>query len=91
MEEGSPLLVYTKKFAAGLAHELSTDYVVEIGMRYGNPSISAGLTKLKKARVDRIVAAPLYPQYTQSSFETAMVETRRQAKKLGPNREAAFH
>jgi len=82
MPEGSPLLVHTKRFAAGLIAELGKDYVVEIGMRYGNPSITAGLSKLKKAGVDRIVAAPLYPQYTQSSFETAVTETRQQAKKL---------
>jgi ferrochelatase len=83
MPEGSPLLVYTERFAAGLITELGSDYVVEIGMRYGNPSIAAGLSELKKAGVDRIVAAPLYPQYTQSSFETAVAETRRQAKKSG--------
>lgn len=83
MEEGSPLLVYTRRFAAGLASELSEDYVIEIGMRYGNPSIQAGLANLKKAGVDRIVAAPLYPQYTQSSFQTAVVETKKQAKELG--------
>jgi ferrochelatase len=52
-------------------------------MRYGNPSIATGLSKLKETGVDRIVAAPLYPQYTQSSFETALAETRKQAKKLG--------
>ncbi|HEY3103556.1 MAG TPA: ferrochelatase [Pyrinomonadaceae bacterium] len=86
MPEGSPLLVHTKKFAAGLASELSNggaEFVVEIGMRYGNPSIAAGLANLKRAGVDTIVAVPLYPQYTQSSFETAVVETKRQAKKLG--------
>ncbi|HEX6189434.1 MAG TPA: ferrochelatase [Pyrinomonadaceae bacterium] len=83
MEEGSPLLVYTQRFAAGLAGELSEDYVVEIGMRYGNPSIQAGLANLKKTGVDRIVAVPLYPQYTQSSFQTAVVETKKQAQKLG--------
>jgi protoporphyrin/coproporphyrin ferrochelatase len=83
MAEGSPLLVYTQRFAAGLANELSEDYVVEIGMRYGNPSIQAGLANLKEAGVDRTVAVPLYPQYTQSSFQTAVVETKKQAKKLG--------
>ncbi len=85
MPEGSPLLVYTERFATGLANELagdSNEYVVEIGMRYGNPSIAAGLAKLKQAAVDRIVVAPLYPQYTQSSFATAVAETRKQAKKL---------
>ena len=84
--EGSPLLMHTKRFAAGLANELANDadeYAIEIGMRYGNPSIAAGLRNLKNAGVDRIVAVPLYPQYTQSSFETAVVKTRKQAKKLG--------
>jgi ferrochelatase len=86
MEEGSPLLVYTARFAAGLTSELANDrddYTVAIGMRYGNPSIAAGMANLKKAGVGRIVAVPLYPQYTQSSFQTAVVETNKQAKKLG--------
>jgi ferrochelatase len=83
MPEGSPLLVHTQRFASGLITELGKDYIVEIGMRYGNPAIDAGLSKLKNAGVERIVAVPLYPQYTQSSFETAVVETRKQAKKLG--------
>lgn len=82
-DEGSPLLAHTRNFAKGLALELSPEYDVEIGMRYGNPSISTALQNLKSARVERIVVLPLYPQYTQSSFETALVETRRQAKNLG--------
>jgi protoporphyrin/coproporphyrin ferrochelatase len=86
MPEGAPLLVHTERFASGLATELSNDaneFVVEIGMRYGNPSIATAVSKLKAGQVDRIVAAPLYPQYTQSSFETAVVETKKQAKKQG--------
>ena len=85
-EEGAPLLVHTRKFAAALAEELSHDahdYSVEIGMRYGNPSIEASLGKLKNQRADKIVVVPLYPQYTQSSFQTAVAETKKQAKKLG--------
>jgi ferrochelatase len=90
MPEGSPLRVHTERFAAGLITELGNDYVVEIGMRYGNPSIAAGLRNLKNAGVDQIVAAPLYPQYTQSSFETAVAETRKQAKKLGISDRVVF-
>lgn len=85
-EEGAPLLVHTRKFAEGLANELAdnrSEYVVEIGMRYGNPSIASGLANLERNGVDQIVAAPLYPHYTQSSFQTAVVETKKQAKKLG--------
>jgi ferrochelatase len=82
-EEGSPLLVYTRRFASALAAELADEYVVEIGMRYGNPSIGAALQNLKRHNVDRILALPLYPHFTQSSFETAVVETQRRAQKLG--------
>jgi len=81
-EEGSPLMVYTRRFASALAVELADQYVVEIGMRYGNPSIGAALAKLKRSNVDRILTVPLYPHYTQSSFETAVVETKKQALKL---------
>ena len=90
MPEGSPLRVHTERFAAGLLTELGNDYALEIGMRYGNPSIATGLSRLKQAGVDRIVAAPLYPQYTQSSFETALTETRKQAKKIGITDKVVF-
>jgi protoporphyrin/coproporphyrin ferrochelatase len=82
-EEGAPLLVHTRRFASALAAELGDEHVVEIGMRYGNPSIGAAMEKLKRSNVDRILAVPLYPHFTQSSFETAVVETRRRAQKLG--------
>lgn len=47
-------------------------------MRYGNPSIGAALSRFKRDSVDRIVAFPLYPQYssaaTGSSIEKVFVE-----------------
>jgi protoporphyrin/coproporphyrin ferrochelatase len=85
-EEGSPLMVFTRRFAGALSKELSKsaqEYVVEIGMRYGNPSIRAALRKLESSGVDRVIAVPLYPQYTQSSFVTAVEETKKQAAKIG--------
>ncbi|MDX6383690.1 MAG: protoporphyrin/coproporphyrin ferrochelatase, partial [Blastocatellia bacterium] len=82
---GSPLLVYTRELAEKVAAELASDdgYVVEFAMRYGNPSISSALTKLKSADVARIFVLPLYPQYAESSYETAVVETKRVARELG--------
>src|ERR1051325_8841662 len=47
MPEGAPLLVHTERFAGGLTTELSNDaneFVVEIGMRYGNPSIATAVS-----------------------------------------------
>ena len=59
------------------------NYVVEFGMRYGNPSIKSALENLKSRGVSRIIVSPLYPQYAESSFETAIVEARRSARELG--------
>lgn len=84
--EGSPLLVHTRALAERVAERLSTDddgYVVEYAMRYGNPSIAASLAKLCAHDFSRIIVMPLYPQYAESSFETAVVETRRSATELG--------
>ena len=83
LPEGSPLLVYTRGLAQKVATRLnSNEYVVEFGMRYGNPSIKSALEKLKSHSVSRIIVLPLYPQYAESSFETAVIETRRAAKEL---------
>jgi len=84
--DGSPLLVNTRELASKLARELANRddaYLVEFAMRYGNPSIGSALKKLFAAGVSRAIVAPLYPQYAESSFETAVVETRRVAEELG--------
>jgi protoporphyrin/coproporphyrin ferrochelatase len=82
---GSPLLVYTREFAAGVIARLGKDdgFTVEYAMRYGNPSIASALKRLKSADVERVIVLPLYPQYAESSYETAVVETRRRAAELG--------
>jgi ferrochelatase len=41
--------------------------VVELGMRYGNPSIKSALEKLSQANVDKVLVFPLYPQYSSST------------------------
>jgi len=86
LSKGSPLLVHTRELATSVTEQLNESeprYIIEYGMRYGNPSIKAALTILKLSKVDRIVVLPLYPQYAESSFETAVVETRRRARELG--------
>lgn len=83
LPEGSPLLVYTHALAERVGGELGDVYAVEFGMRYGNPSIDSALQNLKSRGVSRIIALPLYPQYAESSFETAVVETKKSARELG--------
>ncbi len=76
-KDGSPLLVYSLKqrdllrgyLGEALRKEgLSPDQiVVEIGMRYGNPSIASGIEKLRAAGAASIIVLPLYPQYAAST------------------------
>lgn len=74
--EGSPLLVHTKKQAILLQGHLGTriasPFVVDFGMRYGNPSIASAIARLKAKHCNRILVFPLYPQFAASSSASAM-------------------
>ncbi len=72
MKEGSPLLVHSLSLKETLQTTLGQGFKVDLGMRYGNPSISEALDRLDSAGVDRIVVVPLYPQYAMSSTGTAL-------------------
>ncbi|MFK7841528.1 MAG: ferrochelatase [Sphingorhabdus sp.] len=62
-EDGSPLASYTRKQAAKLDDQID-GVMVDWAMRYGNPSIKSRLDSMKEAGCDRILIAPLYPQYS---------------------------
>lgn len=66
-EEGSPLLVHTKKLQKELGKILGEDFAVEIGMRYQNPSISKALDNLRKMHPEKITIIPLFPQYATAT------------------------
>ena len=80
-EEGSPLLFHTKNQLSKIKEFINKKYqniVFDIGMRYGNPSISKGLNNLRNQNCDRIIILPLYPQYcaatTGSTFDAVAEE-----------------
>jgi len=70
-DEGSPLLLISRKQVAGIAERLERRLKgpvhVELGMRYGNPSIGAALRKLTDKRCRRVLLLPLYPQYSATT------------------------
>ncbi|MEO0367390.1 MAG: ferrochelatase [Pseudomonadota bacterium] len=66
-EQGSPLLTNTMELADKTQLELGDDYVVKVGMRYGNPSVKTALAALHAEGVNDITAIPLYPQYSGST------------------------
>jgi ferrochelatase len=68
--EGSPLLVWTRKQAVRLLGSLGERghaVLVQHAMRYGKPSIAAGLNALKEHGATRILVLPLYPQYAAAT------------------------
>ena len=71
MEEGSPLAVFTRRQAEGLAGRLGAEVTVDYAMRYGNPAIAARIDAMLAAGCDRILLAPLYPQYCAATTATA--------------------
>ncbi|MEM6160632.1 ferrochelatase [Erwinia sp. P6884] len=65
MEEGSPLMVYSRRQRDALAARL--DIPVELGMSYGNPSLKSALDSLMAQGVNRLIVLPLYPQFSCST------------------------
>ena len=70
-EEGSPLAAITAHQAKALARAFKDRALVDWAMRYGNPGIGGKLAKLKAAGCERILLAPLYPQYCGATTATA--------------------
>jgi ferrochelatase len=69
--DGSPLRIYHERQAqllrGYLGQKLGKQLPVVAAMRYGNPSIAAGLAELKERGCDRILVIPMYPQYARST------------------------
>ncbi|WP_404711065.1 ferrochelatase [Sphingomonas sp. MMS24-J13] len=70
-EDGSPLAVITAAQAAALKGAFGDDVLVDHAMRYGSPAIADRLAALKAAGCERILIAPLYPQYCAATTATA--------------------
>ncbi len=76
-ENGSPLTHITRQQSEKLNTLLKqkgyTNTEVVMAMRYGNPSIEAGLEELRDKGLTRIIIMPMYPQYssptTGSTFD----------------------
>ncbi len=79
--DGSPLAIHSARQRslllgylgqrlkqAGLPSDLAP---VELGMRYGNPSIASALDRLRAANCDKVLVLPLYPQYAASTTATS--------------------
>lgn len=71
-DEGSPLLGHCQNLAQAVQDRLGPDVPVELGMRYGTPSLSQALEALRQKAVDRIVILPLYPESASSTTGSSL-------------------
>ena len=71
-EQGSPLAAITAEQAERLQAVLGDAASVAHAMRYGRPDIAGELRQLLDAGCDRILLAPLYPQYCAATTATVV-------------------
>lgn len=70
-DDGSPLAAFTRRQAMALAGAFGDGVMVDWAMRYGRPAIAERLQAMKDAGCERILIAPLYPQYCAATTATA--------------------
>lgn len=70
-DKGSPLASITIDQAEALQERLGDAAMVRHAMRYGKPAIGDVLEEMMAAGCDRILIAPLYPQYCGATTATA--------------------
>ncbi len=72
----SPLKTITRAQAEKLARSIADHDHIEVdwAMRYGNPSIRAGIVALIAQGCDRLLVVPLYPQYSAATSATVCDE-----------------
>ena len=68
---GSPLAAITRRQTDALRQRLGDEAMVEFAMRYGNPGIASALQRMVDAGCERVLAAPLYPQYCAATTASA--------------------
>jgi protoporphyrin/coproporphyrin ferrochelatase len=65
--QGSPLLVHGHALLQAVRARVGAGVVVELGMRYGQPSLGDAIRRLRNAGASELVVLPLYPQYAAST------------------------
>ena len=81
-DQGSPLAAITRRQAKALEGAFGESVMVDYAMRYGRPAIGDRIEALKAAGCERILLAPLYPQYCAATTATANDEAFRQLAKM---------
>jgi ferrochelatase len=70
----SPLKLITRQQTEALADAFGPEVLVDHAMRYGSPDLESRLVALKAAGCDRLLVAPLYPQYSGATTASVLEE-----------------
>ena len=70
-DAGSPLMAISMRQAAELRERFGNEPIIGLAMRYGKQSIGSAISKLVDADCDRILFAPLYPQFCAATTASA--------------------
>ncbi|VWX53078.1 ferrochelatase [Novosphingobium sp. 9U] len=71
-EDGSPLAAITARQARALREGIGDGVIVDWAMRYGKPAFGDRFAALQAQGCDRILVAPLYPQYSAATNASVM-------------------
>ena len=81
-ERGSPLLFHGVDLADKVRRQRGADAIVELAMRYQNPSIRDVLTGLHERGVKDLVLFPLFPQYSSAAWGSGVEKFFQEAERL---------
>ncbi len=89
-DQGPPLLATSRRQASLLRERLGDGFAVSIAMRYGEPSIDAGLRELAAAGATRLVVVPMFPQYAEATVGSIRAEVPAALVRVGSRLTPAF-
>ncbi|WMX14081.1 MULTISPECIES: ferrochelatase [unclassified Aureispira] len=81
-EKGSPLKVYGYRLKEMLQDEMGEEYLVDLAMRYQNPSIESVILSMLKQHVSELIIVPLFPHYASASTGSVYEEVMRVLAKV---------
>jgi len=71
LDKGSPLLVISKSIVEKLKKSKNISdkkyIIIDLAMRYGNPSIKTSLENFKKHNINKLAVIPMFPQYSAAT------------------------
>ncbi len=80
-KDGSPLLLNSIDLKTKMQASVGDKYIVELAMRYQQPSIKNALEAIRKHQPEKIHIVPLYPQYASSSTGSTLEAVLNEIKK----------